>query len=171
LEAGQFETNKTGSFGPVSFKQTFQTVPVVLASVSSSNDSDTVTGRLRNISSRGFEFCMQEQELNAKRHATETIGYIAWEPSTGTIDNTAFEVGKTGDSVKHKFYTIQFHQNFSNDPIFMAEMQTTDGMDTANIRWKNKDASAVEVQIDEEQSRNSETNHTTEVVGYMLFSY
>jgi hypothetical protein len=49
-------------------------------------------------------------------------------------------------------------------------MQTTDGKDTANVRWQNKNNSSVEVQIDEEQSKNSETRHTTEVVGYMVFA-
>jgi hypothetical protein len=54
--------------------------------------------------------------------------------------------------------------------MFIADMQTGNGMDTANVRWQNKDAYAVEVQIDEEQSKNKEINHKTEVVGYMVFS-
>jgi hypothetical protein len=88
----------------------------------------------------------------------------------GTIDSLTFEINKTGDSVKHKFYTIQFAHNFINTPMFIADMQTGNGMDTANVRWQNKDAYAVEVQIDEEQSKNKEINHKTEVVGYMVFS-
>jgi len=57
-----------------------------------------------------------------------------------------------------------------NTPMFIADMQTGDGMNTANIRWQNKDAYAVEVQIDEEQSKDKEIKHTTEVVGYMVFT-
>ena len=73
-------------------------------------------------------------------------------------------------SVKHNFYTIQSAQNFMSTPMFIADMQTGDGMNTANIRWQNKDAYAVEVCIDEEQSKDREIKHTTEVVGYMVFS-
>jgi hypothetical protein len=170
VEAGLFETDKTGSFAQVRFKQAFQRKPVVITSISSFNGADAVAARLRNINTDGFGFCMQEQEGNDQFHTTETIGYIAWEPSIGTVNGLAFVVRKTSDSVTHNFYTIQFAQNFATTPTFTAAMQTSDGMDTANIRWRNKDAYAVEVQIDEEQSRDTETNHTTEVVGYMAFS-
>jgi hypothetical protein len=170
VEAGQFDTNKTGSFGRIRFNQSFQRKPVVMASVSSINEPDAVIARLRNINTDGFDFCMQEQEGNAQTHTTETIGYIAWEPSMGAVDGLMFEVGKTGDSVSHKFYTIQFAQNFATTPMFIADMQTGYDIDTASIRWRNKDAYAVEVQIDEEQSNDNEVNHKTEVVGYMVFS-
>jgi len=54
--------------------------------------------------------------------------------------------------------------------MFLADMQTGGSMNTANVRWQNKDAYAVEVQIDEEQSKDNEIMHGTEVVGYMVFS-
>ena len=88
----------------------------------------------------------------------------------GTMDGLTYEVSKTSNSVKDKFYTIQFEQNFINTPMFIADMQTGDGMNTANIRWQNKDAYAVEVCIDEEQSKDVEIKHTTEAAGYMVFS-
>ncbi len=170
VEAGRLETDKTSSFGTVSFSHPFQDAPVVMAAISSFNESDTVTGRIRNVSTQGFEFCMQEQELNAQSHATETVSYVAWEPSLGTVDGLTFEIGKTEDVVRHRFHTIQFGQAFMTNPMFLADMQTADSSDTANVRWQNKDAYSVEVKIHEEQSRNKETNHTTEVVGYMVFS-
>jgi hypothetical protein len=71
--------------------------------------------------------------------------------------------------VKDSFYTIEFGLPFESEPFFLADMQTSDGKDTANVRWQNKDNHLVEVQIDEEQSKNSETGHTSEVVGYMVF--
>ena len=170
VEAGRFETDKTKGFEPLNFSQSFQEIPVVITSILSINESDAVTGRIRNIDIQGFDFRLQEQERNSKRHATETIGYIAWEPSVGTIDGLTFEINKTGDSVTHNFYTIQFSQNFMNTPLFIADMQTGDSMNAANVRWQNKDAYAVEVQIDEEQSKDNEIMHGTEVVGYMVFS-
>ena len=170
VEAGMFETDKIKRFEAVSFSQSFQEIPVVTTSILSINEADAVTGRIRNIDTRGFDFRMQEQEQNRKKHITEIIGYIAWEPSEGTIDSLTFEINKTSASVKHNFYTIQFAQNFVKTPMFIADMQTGNSMDTANVRWQNKDAYAVEVQIDEEQSKNKEINHKTEVVGYMVFS-
>ena len=51
----------------------------------------------------------------------------------------------------------------------MASTQIFDSLNTATARWQNKDAYAVEVQIDEKQSKDSEIEHCTEVVGYMVF--
>jgi hypothetical protein len=99
VEAGRFETDRVGSFAGVTFNQAFQTVPVVVAAISSVNESDAVTARLRNISNRGFEFCMQEQEFNPKEHLIETVDYIAWQSSNGNLNGYTFEVGKTADKV------------------------------------------------------------------------
>lgn len=171
VEAGTFETDNTESFGTVTFHQPFETEPVVIGAVISFDGSDTVTGRIRGITTGGFEYRMQEQEINPQVHAMETISYIAWEPSSGTLDGLAFEINRTADVVRHAFHTISFDQQFMNIPMFFADMQTTGGRDTANVRWQNNDAFGVDVQIDEEQSRDKEINHTTEVVGYMVFEY
>ncbi len=171
VEAGTFETDNTESFGTVTFHQPFETEPVVIGAVISFDGSDTVTGRIRGITTGGFEYRMQEQEINPQVHAMETISYIAWEPSSGTLDGLAFEINRTADVVRHAFHTISFDQQFMNIPMFFADMQTTGGSDPANVRGQNNDAFGVDVQIDEEQSRDKEINHTTEVVGYMVFEY
>lgn len=170
VEAGRFDTDKTGSFGRVSFSQAFNQAPVVTSAVLSLNEEDAVCCRSRNIGTTGFDFCMQEQELNPKSHATETISYIAREPSSGILDELVFEIDRTGDVMNHDFHTILFNQMFMNIPVFIAHIQTGDGMDTANLRWEMKDIYGVDIKIAEEQSRDSETNHTTEVLGYMVFA-
>ena len=112
---------------------------------------------------------MQEQELNPQAHTTEEICVIAWEPSSGTVEGLTFEVDKTPDVVRHYYHTISFNESFTGIPALLAVMQTTDGLDTANLRWDSKDFYGVDVRIDEEQSADSETGHSTEVVGYMVF--
>jgi hypothetical protein len=71
----------------------------------------------------------------------------------GTVDGIKFYVRKTGDPFDHNFYTIQFAKNFRKTLMFIGYMQTGNGMDTASVRWQNRDVYAVEVQIDEEQSK------------------
>ncbi|MCD4804979.1 MAG: fibronectin type III domain-containing protein [Desulfobacterales bacterium] len=171
VEAGRFNTDATGSFEWVDFSQTFNQVPVVTSTVSSFNEEDAVCSRLRNIDTTGFDFCMQEQELNSQRHTIETISYIAWEPSSGTVGNLTFEVDKTDDVITHNLQTIVYNETFMATPVFLADMQTTDGGDTANLRRQNKNSDGIDINITEEQSRDSEINHTTEVVGYMVFAF
>jgi len=170
VEAERFETDRTASFEEVAFSRTFQAAPVVITAISSYNEADAVTTRVRNISINGFELRMQEQELNSQTHDTETISYIAWEPSSGTMDDLTYEVKKTDDVVTDGLHTIVYNETFMNIPVFLADMQTTDGEDTASVRWQDKDFYGLDVKIVEEQSGDSETSHTTEVVGYMLFS-
>ena len=171
VEAGKFDTDATGSFGWVDFSQTFNQVPVVTSTVSSFNEEDAVCSRLKNIDTTGFDFCMQEQEGNSQIHTIETISYIAWEPSSGTVGGLTFEVDKTDDVITHNLQTIVYNETFMATPVFLADMQTTDGGDTANLRWQNKDFYGIDIKITEEQSRDSEINHTTEVVGYMVFAF
>jgi hypothetical protein len=170
VEADRFETNKVNKFESVSFIQSFHEIPVVISSIASFNESDAVTGRTRNITTDTFQYCLQEQELNRKTHLSETVNYIAWEPSTGTIDGIEFEIDATGNKVSHNFHAISFNQAFPEVPVFLSDMQTANGMDPANVRWRNITANSVQVQIDEEQSRNKEIKHNVESVGYMVFS-
>jgi hypothetical protein len=71
----------------------------------------------------------------------------------------------------HVPYRIGFLKTWVDIPIFLADMQTRDGPDTANLRWDFKDISGVDVFIAEEQSGDAEMNHTTEAVGFMMFSH
>ena len=90
VEAGRFDTNNTSSFKTAMFAQSFSTKPVMLAAVTSFNGIDAVATRLRNISVTDFQLQMQTQEANGGGHVTETVSYIAWEPSMGTVDGVAF---------------------------------------------------------------------------------
>jgi hypothetical protein len=45
-------------------------------------------------------------------------------------------------------------------------MQTTNGGDPANLRWLSRNEVAVEVWVSEEQSKDAETEHVAESVGY-----
>ncbi|MGB5619273.1 MAG: MopE-related protein, partial [Desulfobacterales bacterium] len=103
VEAGRFNANAVSSFASIEFSQAFNSVPVVLTTINSVNESDAVVMRLKNITTTGFDYRIQEQESNDKQHAPETAGYIAWEPSAGSMDGFMFEIGRTSNSVTHQF--------------------------------------------------------------------
>ena len=42
-----------------------------------------------------------------------------------------------------------------------------DGIDTANLRWQNKTSAGIDIRVAEEQSKGTEINHMTEVVGFI----
>ncbi|MEZ5583612.1 MAG: PKD domain-containing protein [Candidatus Competibacteraceae bacterium] len=90
VEAGRFTSNNT-SYKTAAFEQDFFAAPIVMAAVTSFHEADAVTIRLRNISKTGFQFRLQEQELNAKSHNNEEISWIAWEASSGRAEKIEFE--------------------------------------------------------------------------------
>ncbi|MFZ0728271.1 MAG: MopE-related protein [Desulfobacterales bacterium] len=169
LEAGRFNADAVASFASIKFGRDFNAAPVVMATIDSVNEDDAVTMRLKNITTTGFDYRLQEQESNERRHAAESAGYIAWEPSAGSMNGFVFEIGKTPNSVTHAFQVLPFYEAFGRPPVVLAGMQTTDGSDTAAERYQNKSTGGIEVKVEEEQSRDAETNHTTEVIGYMAF--
>jgi hypothetical protein len=170
VEANKLETDNTNSFKVFYFNKTFNTQPVMITAITSFNEEDTVTGRLEEIQASSFRSYMEEQESNSQIHAPETISYIAWEPSAGTIGNLIFEVQKTDDILGDAFRKIQFTETLTDVPVLLTDMQTTDGGDTANLRCQNLNMQGVDMKIHEEQSNDNEIDHTSEIGGYIAIS-
>lgn len=164
VEAGNFQTNSSLS---VDFQQDFFQVPVVTTAVTSNNDQSAITGRIEDINVQGLSFTLQEEEANDQKHGQENISYIAWEPSTGEVQGLSYDIGQTQNQVTRDPHFITFNQGFPDTPVCLADMQTFDGLDTANLRTVYKDAYGLELKVTEETSKDSEIYHTNEVIGYM----
>ncbi len=167
IEAGTF--TGTTTFSQVALKQPFKVVPVILTQVVTNNETDAVTGRVRNIQVNSFAYRLQEQESTMNSHMPETIGYLALEPGQGEISGLLFEAGVTENNATHNWTNITFKTAFPEQPAIVAGMQTTAGNDTAAVRFKDRTNTAVQVKIEEEKSKDAETNHVEEVVGYLVF--
>ncbi len=170
VEAGKLQVNNANLFTAVAFDQAFNHVPVVITAITTFNEAEAVTGRIKDVSASGFEFRMQEQGLNSQDHAAEEMSFIAWERSSGTVNDLTYEVNRTPDVVTHEFYTIPFTTSFVNPPVLLAEIQTLSGEDAASLRYDNKDLYGVDVKIEEEQSTDVDVNQAAEAVGYILLS-
>ncbi len=168
MEAGTFETDGQ-SFNP--FADSFNQIPVVIASVTSVNRQNAVDGRINNVSINGFEYRLQEQESNSQfQNGIETISFIAIESFSGILNGLTIEVGTTGTKVDHNFNDIVYAEDFLTVPYFLADMQTVNEMDTSNVRYRNKDRYGVEVHISEEQSKDAELRPSNENLGYIIIA-
>jgi hypothetical protein len=168
IESGTFTAGIL--FGSQKFKKTFQSTPVLLTSILSVNEEDAVTQRIRKLSTGGFDCKLSEQEINKFAHADETIGYIAWTPGTGRVGQFTYEAGNTPDSVTHLWHRILFTTQFAESPLFFANMQSYDSGENATVRHQYLSPASILVSIEEEESKDSETAHTTETVGYIIFN-
>lgn len=151
------------------FRSSFDQLPVVLTSVTSMNEEEAVVGRLMEVSDRGFDYILQEQEESDGEHQEEIVHYIAWKQGKSTVlSGGIVEAGIMQDSVDHTWHTLAYSVDTGSKPHLLASMQTFNSADTANLRFKNLMTGSVELQINEEQSRDSETDHTGESIGYLL---
>jgi hypothetical protein len=170
MEAGTFEADGQ-NFRNNPFVDSFNQIPVVIASVTSVNQELTVDGRINNISINGFEYRLQEQELNNQwLYGTETVSFIALESFSGVLNGLTIEVGTTGTKVNHEFHEITYTEDFLTVPHFLADMQTANDPDTLNVRYRNKDRYGVEVHISKEQSKDAELMHANENIGYIIIA-
>jgi transglutaminase-like putative cysteine protease len=144
------------------------TNPVVICQVASNNGSQAVTVRLGDIQSNSFASALQEQELNIFGfHEYEQISFLVIEQGTGIIQgNHKIEVGTV--SADDAFTTINFNESFT-DPVFIAQIQTYNGSDPCELRYRNLTGSSVEIMIQEEESYDSERSHASETVGYVVY--
>lgn len=168
VEAGSF--TGTTYFKTVNFSASLTKTPVVATTIASVNETDTISGRLKNIGLTGFSYYFREQEKNTNRHANEIVNYIAWEPGSGTIGSIQYEVATTGAKVTSSWYAKTLQGTYSQAPMVMADMQTTNSTDTSALRLSTVATTGFQVKVEEEKSKDTEVSHPVETVGYLVLN-
>ncbi|WP_299916888.1 M10 family metallopeptidase C-terminal domain-containing protein [uncultured Roseobacter sp.] len=148
-------------FTEISFGETLGEA-VALAEVTTFNGSDAVTTRIKNVDDSGFEVQLQEEEAEGP-HVIETVSWIAIE--TGT--SAGLDVFLTDDQVNQDADSFVFNTGFGTAPVLLADMQSTDGPDTATLRMSALSDTGVSLFVEEEASDDSELRHTNETAGYV----
>lgn len=169
IEAGSF-TGTTWT-KPVAFGSAMNKNPVVLTSIVSVNDADAIAGRVSAVGRSGFSYAFREQEKSLRyKHANETVHYVAWEPGKGVIGGVEFEA-VTGSLVAGSWSAVRFQGAFQQQPMVLADLQTTANSDAAALRLRQKaTTTGFLVKVEEEQSLDLETAHPAEQVGYLALA-
>ncbi len=173
LEDGTVAEAGTAAIGTgwttINLSAGFSGTPVLLTGVMSDNDGAAVITRTRNLGSGSFQIRLQEEEAADGVHATETVGWVAMEAGSGTNDGTTFEAARTPNAVTHANYALSFSGSYGRTPIFLCHDDTFDGGNTCGTRYRNLTTTGVNVFIEEEQSKDAEINHISEVVSYVVW--
>jgi hypothetical protein len=167
---------------PQSYGQSY-TNPVVLGQVMSENDAGWSVfwcqGGHRTIppSASVLRTGKTVGEDTDTTRADETIGIIVFEAGHGTIGGVEFEALVSADAVRGVTnsppYAYSFDTAFSSAP--QVAVTTMAGMDGYDGGWAYVQGSALATTtgmylwIDEDQIGDSERDHTTEQVGYVVF--
>lgn len=136
------------------------------------NGSDAVFAR-PNVRRTGTDIigvALREQESTDTSHVDEQTGYILVEQGVGSVNATDYEISITQKAITHKWHTRRFLYNHSPTGPLLTTWWTYDGLNTVTPRINNRTAARVDFLADEEQSADSETNHTQEeALGYWVF--
>jgi len=168
VEADSITTDVTAAYQFQELSAGFEKAPIVLASINSMNGAQAATYRVRDISKNGFFVGMWEQELSDQWHVPERIDYIAWQASSGEIGGVRFEAGVADNTITNASATLSYDSESATKPSFLAAMQTTNGTDPAAMRITSVTKTSAKLFVEEERSRDAETNHVPEKIGYFL---
>ncbi len=149
----------------VKFPVAFGQPPVVLTQVVSNNEASAVVVKQRNISTQGFEMRLREEEMADDKHVGESVAWVAIEPG-GQGSGLTYEAGTLAD-VTHVLKTLNFTQVHNLAPRFFSSVQTTKQLDPATIRHIGLNTGSVQMYLQEETSKDGETTHLAERVGYL----
>jgi len=147
----------------INFFSKFRENPIVFASKASSHGSDPVTVRVSGITTGKFNLLMQEEENSNQEHYYESIAYIAITPGKGELGGKVFSSGiaeahsepstvdlpfgrqfrihvdeeESGDEeVDHLVESVGYLVFEDTASFFLANMQTMNGFDPANLRYE-----------------------------------
>lgn len=144
----------------------FGAAPVVLSQLGSENGATPVITRHGSVTASRFTLRLQEAEQEDGTHRPEAVHWVA-------IGRTRIpgllRVGTTGKAVNHRWTRIRFNEKLER-PAFLAAIQSYVGNDPATLRQRALTADGVDVRIAEETSRDQETQHKEEAVGFVVLS-
>jgi hypothetical protein len=144
---------------------------VILTHIQDSTDPDFLTSRMRRTSEGSIEVGVLQEEANRSAlDGAATVGWVAIDDTLSIGDTFDFVAGRTSN-VRHHVEAIQLQDDPWGTAVnAIAAMSSSNGPDTAWTRIVGETAGGFEVYIEEEQSRDKETNHTNEDVDYFLFA-
>jgi len=147
----------------VSFYESFGD-PLVVAMVTTNNGDESVTCRVSNLDSNGFNVFVQPalNGPNKENHPAEEIGYFAVDLSNLP---SGMQGGKITLSGRRSYQTVNFSPAYPSEPVLLAFVQTENnpGMITTTII--NHNVGSFEIGLDNLETGDSIT--VSEEVGWI----
>ena len=162
------QTTKIG-FEKKIFATPFQSIPIVISQVASYNGKEFVVTRTKNINKNSFECAMQEAENLDNIHVIERIDWCVFSPGSYNFNDKKFEC-RSISNVNHNSKNVAFTNNFfTKIPKLLIRCSTFNGSDPVNTRVNIsvKQPFTFIVRLQEDTSKDAETNHVYENVDFI----
>lgn len=120
----------------IEFTQTFDKVPVVLATQITNAAMFPTTISISNVTKEGFDIRVKSEQAITLNTVGDNVSYFAIEPGYGAIGENRIYVGKLNeqDYVASETFKIQYSEKFKN-PLMFAGFQTDENSFTSTVRY------------------------------------
>lgn len=171
-EAGR-KANVTNTAGSVALTNPYTVAPAVLTQVETVVNNKALITRVASVATNSFQVHVRAQESVTTALSGESVGYVAIETGTGTVDGRSYAAGSVTslDSGNYPFAYFSLPGGFTNHTLF-AGAQTTNNADPFALHRKRDQFQPdyVELQLHEDNSSDPETSHPPETVAYLAIA-
>jgi serine protease len=156
-------TSNGGDWKTLIFSRSYEN-PVLLMEMVTFNGGQPAHLRLKNVSSTGAQYQIEEWDYLDGGHASETIGYIVLEQGTQTLhDGHSIQAGVT--AINHHWADISF-EDMGGQPVVFSQSQTYNGGQAIVTRQREIVSNGFQVRLQEEEANDGA--HAIETVGYLV---
>ena len=179
----------TQSLATQPYNTSFSAVPALLAQIQTMNNepghspgnvsAPWLTTAIVNVQANNFQVALDRAEVNDPSSfspVAEQVAYLAIEAGaiSDYIDNNGVVVSSealnTADNITGDCVASNFAQSYAGPPLVVGNMVRRDGNNGGWLRRCSTSNTAVSLEVDEDQSNDTERIHTGEQAGLMVFS-
>lgn len=170
-EFGTLAKNQTnsGQWHSESFSNSYSSPPVVIMGPLSSAGLNPSTVRVRNVTTTGFEWQIDEYDYLDGGHTTETVSYLVMEEGVHDINGQLFEVGRA--NVGSGYVTVSLAGTHSEAPVVLSQVESAANMasatDTIAVVTRTRNISTADFQLILQDQELNTGALAQESVGYI----
>lgn len=173
LKAIALKTTVSNAWKTVNFSSPFDTVPVVLVSFATANNTVPVVLRIKNVTKTGFDVKLQKESGLSDVLLGEIFSYLAVQQGIGNINGYKIKAGRTAENAVGNSLTqyarVVYDEKIDN-PVFISQLQTcNDDTVTATLRCRSILTTEARVFKQRELSTGN-TASAFETAGYILIN-
>jgi uncharacterized protein (DUF1800 family) len=115
--------NNGNQWNAVSFNRSFGSPPVVVLGPSTRNNTEQCVLRVRNVTTTGFEYQIDEWDFRNGYHPVETLHFLAFTEGVHQIGNQRWQAGRTTGA--NRAAQAVALSGFSGVPVVLAQVEST----------------------------------------------
>lgn len=151
------------AWNTVTLEDTY-TNPVVVFGPVTQGGADPVGVRVRNVTSSGFEWQLDEWDYLDGGHSADAVAYIVAEAGVYTIGQRRWVFGRS-TGITNAASAQTFAEVFPSTPVVLPQVATVNETSAVRARVSNPSATGFTVRLEEEEAANGV--HAAETVHYL----